>query len=133
MSNKKNIYLDSFLHTLKILVKEASAYIPDDPNIYRANKRCMLAIQMEPLLTFNKVGSYLYKYRDYIYDSSTENLLLKLDFSEEVKNSEEYADICKLIIEELKRCLSKMDDDKKTYYRKMVCSLLDDYLEYNCA
>lgn len=132
--NKKTSYLDSFLHTLKILIKEGLKYIPDDPKIYRINKRVMLAIQYDPLFTFNKVGSYLYKYKDFVYDSTTEDLLIKWNFENEAENQDkEVEDVSILVISELRRCLSKMNDDQKKYYRKLVSSLLDDYVEYNCC
>lgn len=132
MSNKSE-YIDSFLHTLKMVIKEAMNYIPDDPRVYRVNKRIMLIIQMDPLFTFNKVGSYLYKYRDFIYDASTEELLLKWDFIEAYdENDKELEDVSLLIISEFKRCMQKMNPDQKDYYRKMVASLLDDYIEYTC-
>lgn len=132
-NNKKNTYVDSFLHTLKILIKEAMNYIPEDPKVYRVNKRVMLAIQFDPGFTFNKVGSYLYKYRDFIYDSSTEDLLLKWEFVEAFdEDDKELEDVSLLVISELKRCMIKMNPEQKDYYRKMVSSLLDDYIEYTC-
>lgn len=116
-----------------MVIKEAMNYIPDDPRVYRVNKRIMLIIQMDPLFTFNKVGSYLYKYRDFIYDASTEELLLKWDFIEAYdENDKELEDVSLLIISEFKRCMQKMNPDQKDYYRKMVASLLDDYIEYTC-
>lgn len=131
--DKKNEFLDSFLHNLKILIKECLNYIPDDPKIYRMNKRIMMAIQYEPLFTFNKVGSYLYKYKDFIYDSSTEELLMKWEFEEALDNDDkEVEDVSLLVISELKRCMISMDNEQKKYYRGIVSSLLDDYLEYNC-
>ena len=131
--DKKNKYIDSFLHNLKILIKEAQSFIPDDPKIYRINKRIMLAIQLDPSFTFNKVGSYLYKYRDFIYDSTTEELLLKWDFVEAYdENDKELEDVSLLVINELKRCMSKMTKEQKDHYRKLVANLLDDYIEYVC-
>lgn len=131
--DKKNKYVDSFLHTLRIVIKEAMAYIPDDPRVYRVNKRIMLAIQMDPLFTFNKVGTNLYKYRNFIYDASTEDLLLKWDFIEAYdENDKELEDVSLLVISEFKRVLVKMNKEQKDYYRKMVSSLLDDYIEYTC-
>lgn len=131
--NKKNTIIDSFLHTLKILIKEAMNYIPEDPKVYRVNKRVMLAIQYDPGFTFNKVGSTLYKYRDLIYDASTEDLLYKWDFVEAYdEEDKELEDVSLLVISELKRCMSKMNKEQKDYYRKMVINLLDDYIEYTC-
>jgi len=133
INDKKNVYIDSFLHNLKIVIKEAMNFIPDDPKVYRVNKRIMLAIQMDPLFTFNKVGGYLYKYRNFIYDASTEDLLLKWEFAEAYdEEDKELEDVSLLVISEIKRCLIKMDTEQKNYYRKMVSSLLDDYIEYTC-
>ncbi len=131
-SNNKNKYIDSFLHNLKIIIKEALNYIPDDPKIYRVNKRIMLAIQYDPAFTFEKVGSYLYKYKDFIYDSSTEDLLLAWEFPEAKSKDKEIEDVSILVISELKRCLMNMNKEQRDYYRKLVSSLLDDYLEYKC-
>lgn len=131
--DNKNKFIDSFLHNLKIIIKEAMNYIPDDPRVYRVNKRIMLAIQMDPLFTFNKVGANLYKYRNFIYDASTEDLLLTWDFVEAYdKNDKELEDVSLLVISEFKRVMVKMNKEQKDYYRKMVASLLDDYIEYTC-
>lgn len=123
-------YIDSFLHNLKIIIKETSALLPNDPLLYRVNKRITLAIQYDPLLVFNKVGEYLYKYRNFVYDATTERLLLEWDFTETEKIEPEKEDIIKLIISQLKKCLISMDDDGRKFFRKLTCSLLDDYLEY---
>ena len=132
--NKKKEYIDSFLHILKILIKEGQNYIPDDPRVYRVNKRIMLAIQYDPLTTFNTVGPRLYKYRKFIYDASTEDLLLELDFEEAYnEKNKELEDTTLLVISEFKRCLKNMNDDQKKYYRKLVAELLDNYIEYNCS
>lgn len=131
--DNKNKFIDSFLHNLKIIIKEALTYIPDDPRVYRVNKRIMLAIQVDPLFTFNKVGGNLYKYRNFIYDASTEDLLLKWDFVEAYdKNDKELEDVSLLVISEFKRVMVKMNNEQKNYYRKMVANLLDDYIEYTC-
>jgi hypothetical protein len=135
MSNdKKHIYVDSFLHNLKVLIKEVMVYLPtSDPKVYRINKRIMLAIQLDPAMCFNKVGSYLYKYRKFIYDASTEELLLQWDFIEAYdEDDKELEDVSLLVIAELKKCMSKMNKEQKDYYRAMVASLLDDYIEYTC-
>lgn len=132
-TNKKVEILESFLHILKGIVKEIVEHIPDDPKIYRIHKRIMLAIDYHPEFTFNKVGSYLYKYRNFIYDSSTEDLLLQWDFVEAYnKKDKEVEDVSLLIISELKRHMMLMNKEQKDYYRQMVVDLLDNYIEYTC-
>lgn len=132
--DKKHIYVDSFLQNLRIVIKEALAIVPEDPRIYRINKRIMLAIQMEPGLTINKVGELLYKYKDFIYDASTEDLMFQWDFSKEIiTDSKETEDVALMVMFELKRALQSMSLDQRKYYRAMIISLLDDYLEYKCA
>jgi hypothetical protein len=132
MANKLK-FIDSFLHNLKILIKEASTLVPDDPLIYRINKQAMLCIQYDPSYAFNKVGEKLYKYKDFIYDTSTESDLKDWNF-EDVDNIEdkETQDGASMIISELKRCLTTLDQEKKIFYRSLFVSLLDDYLEYKC-
>jgi hypothetical protein len=134
MYNNKNKFIDSFLHNLKILIKECMTYIPNnDPKIYRINKRIMLAIQFDPLFTFNKVGSYLYKYRNFIYDASTEEMLLNWNFVEVYdEDDKELEDVSIMVILELKKCMNNMNLEQKNYYRSLVANLLDDYIEYTC-
>lgn len=125
--------VDSFLHNLKILIKEASTLVSEDPLIYRINKQAMLCIQYDPSYAFNSVGEKLYKYKDFIYDDSTESLLTEWDFNEVNNiNDKEIQDGASMIISELKRCLTTIDKDKKIFYRSLFVNLLDDYIEYKC-
>jgi len=137
-NNEGHKFVDNFLYTLRLLIKETTGFIrSNDPDviakIHRINKRINLAINSEPGMVFNKVGPYLYKYRDFIYDESTEDKLINWDFVE-VKESDdkETEDISIMIISELKRCFSNMNTEQKKYYRNMVISLLDNYIEYTC-
>lgn len=124
-------HIDSFLHNLKLIIKETTSLLPNDPMIYRVNKRLSLAIQYDPLYIFNKVGEYLYKYRTFVYDESTENLLLEWKFEEtkDIKNPE-IEDITILLISQLKMCLQKMNVQGKSFFRKLTSELLDSYIEY---
>ena len=131
MNNKKYGFIDSFLHTLKILIKEGNSLLPDDPNIYRMNKRISFIIYADPLYSFTTVGQYLYKYKDFIYDASTEDLLIKLEFSEAYDDDDkEREEVSLLIISELKKCLISSNEDQKKFYRQLVIDLLDYYIEY---
>lgn len=130
---EKHEHGDRFIHDLRILIKEAMTFIPEDPRIYRVNKRIMLAIQVEPGIVINKVGELLYKYRDFIYDASTEDLLIQWDFSKDIiADDKESEDVSILVISELKRALQAMTDTQKKYYRETIINLLDSYLEYKC-
>ena len=131
-SKQINKYVDSFLHNLKITIKEAANLLPDNPNLYRANKRIGLVIQYEPKIVIDKVGEMLFKYKDFVYDATTEELLLQWNFSEDIKTLDEPddADLATLIICELKLCIQKLDECQKMFFRKQICDLLDDYLEY---
>lgn len=127
-----NQYIDSFLHNLKIIIKETSTLLPNDPIIYRTNKRLMLAIQYDPLYVFNTVGEYLYSYKDFVYDASTEDLLMEWDFQKEVKEvgDPEVEEVAVLLIGQIKKCLRAMKEDEKKIFRKLTSELLDDYIEY---
>jgi hypothetical protein len=126
-------HIDSFLHNLKIIIKETSQLLPNDPIIYRTNKRLLLAIQYDPLRVFTIVGKYLYKYKDFVYDATTEDLLFNTDFSKEVQNVKdtEVGEIALLLIDQIKKCLMAMPDHEKKIFRKLTSELLDDYIEYN--
>lgn len=128
-------HIDSFLHNLKIIIKETSQLLPNDPIIYRTNKRLLLAIQYDPLRVFTIVGKYLYKYKDFVYDATTEDLLFNTDFSKEVQNVKdtEVGEIALLLIDQIKKCLMAMPDREKKIFRKLTCELLDDYIEYNVS
>lgn len=126
-------HIDSFLHTLKILIKEASTLVPEDPAIYRINKQAMLCIQYDPSYVFNSVGEKLYKYKKFIYDDTTESELSNWNFDEvDTINDKEIQDGTTMIISELKRCLNTIDKEKKIFYRSLFVNLLDDYIEYKC-
>lgn len=125
-------YVDSFLHNLKIVIKETNNLLPNDPVLYRVTKRINAVIHVDPLLVFNNVGTYLFKYKDFVYDKSTEDLLMEWDFIEtEMSNpNNENKDIVQIIIYNLKICLKNMDNNGKEFFRALICQLLDDYLEY---
>jgi hypothetical protein len=126
-------YIDSFLHTLKIVIKEASNLLPNDPGLYRANKRINLIIQYQPKLAFEKVGEMLYRYHKFVYDSSTEDLLLEWNFKEVELLDNEDTDMASLIIAELKLCFKTLNTEQKIFFRKQICDLLDDYLDYQVS
>ena len=128
-------YINIFLHKLKILIKEATILLPNDPNMIRTNKRVMLAIQYSPLQVVNTVGSYLYKYKDFVYNESLENSLLECKFETEVSliNNSDTESITKIIIDKLKLCLRNMDDNRKQFFRQLTVDLLDAYLEYQIS
>lgn len=131
--DKKHEYVNTFLHTIKILIKEVSQYIPDNPNLYRIKKRIALAIELDPNSVFQKVGKKLYKYKEFIYDESTEDFLIQHEFPEVAnENDKEIEDASTLIINELKKAMKVINSDQKKYYRQMVISLLDIYIEYTC-
>jgi hypothetical protein len=131
MSKPQLKIVDNFLHNLKIIIKEVSELLPNDPQLYRANKRILLAIQYSPLEVLNTVGLYLYKYKDFVYDPSTEGSLINYEFMElHTINNVDVETISTLLISEIKKCVIKMDMEGKLFFRKLVISLLDDYIEY---
>lgn len=125
-------HINSFLQKLKIIIKHTTEILPNDPVIYRINKRLLLAIQFDPIKVFNKVGEQLYKYRNFVYDESTEKLLLEWDFieSKDISNTDD-ENIASLLISQLKECLKQMDEKSKIFFRKLTIELLDEFLEYS--
>jgi hypothetical protein len=63
-------------------------------------------------MVIDKVGEMLFKYKDFVYDATTEELLLQWNFSEDIKTLDEPddADLATLIICELKLCIQKLDE-----------------------
>jgi len=128
MCDKKiNEHVDTFLHNFKVLIKEIYAVLPNNPNIYRANKRIHLLIMVDPRIIIEKVGEKLFKYKDSIYDDDIEKLSKKINM-EIVDTST--ADLATLLVEEIKICLSTLSENQKRFFRKLLCDLLDEYLEY---
>lgn len=131
IENDKKQIIDRILHNLRTTIKEAQALKPDDPNFYRAVKRVNLAIQYEPLLVVNRIGEYLFKYKHFVYDEASDNAILEWEFAEtSTISNPEVADITVLVITQLKTCARELDVNGRTFFRKLMIELLDDYLEF---
>ena len=53
-------FVESFNHGLKILVRDLIKRYPSDSIVFRAHKRVMTIIAIDPLFAINEVGPYLY-------------------------------------------------------------------------
>lgn len=127
-SKKINEHVNSFLHNLKILVKEAYIVLPNNPNIYRANKRIHLLITLDPKMIIEKVGEKLFKYKDLIYNPNIDQIAHQLTFSEDI--DPDSADLATLLISEITTCITTLTSNQKEFFRNILTDLLDDYLEY---
>lgn len=128
-------FVESFNHGLKILVRDLIKRYPTDSVVFRAHKRVMTIIAIDPLFAINEVGPYLYSYRNQIYNldqETIESFFFESDFDEELKASvdQEKADMVSYIIPKAKECARSLPPAEKKEYRELVVSLLDDYIEY---
>jgi hypothetical protein len=124
-------YVESFNHGLKILARDLVKRYPTDAMIFRAHRRAMTVMSIDPLLVINEVGPYLYSYRDQLY-AFDEEFFLENTFDDELKASvnQEKADMVSYIIPKAKECARALPPAEKEEYKAIVISLLDDYIEY---
>jgi hypothetical protein len=130
-------FVESFNHNLKVLARDLAKQFPNDAMVFRAQKRAMTVIAVDPLFVIDAVGPYLYSYREQIYnlDENAEAFFLENDFDAELKASvnQEKADMVSYLIPKAKECARALPPNEKEEYKALVVSLLDDYIEYLAA
>lgn len=129
MSEDKKI-IDKGLRFINILVKNLANDLKTSPELQRTQKRINLAIQYDPLTSFNTVGRFLFKYKDLVHSElSDDNDILVRDFPE-VYNSNTDIDANLLIMAELKLLYKDSDKQTRKDYRDLLVNILDLYLDY---
>jgi len=132
-------YVEQFNHNLKVLTRDLARRYPADAMVYRAEKRVMGVVDLDPLFVIEAVGPYLYQYREQIYaltDKSKvgaiEAFFMENTFDSELKTSvnQEKADMVSYIIPKAKECARSLQPADKQQYIDIVVALLDDYIEY---
>lgn len=134
------VYVEAFNRDLKTLTRDVVERYPEDATIYRAEKRVMLAINADPLFVINSVGQYLFAYRDQIYalesgGMDAERFFLDSSYDSEIREgvNKEKIDLVNYIMPKMKECVLGLDGDEKAAYKRLVVSLLDNYIEYLTA
>lgn len=125
--------VEHFNHTLKLLTCDLAKRYPDDAIVARAKKRALLVVSLKPMYPINKVGAYLYNYRDQIYNfnDSTINFFIENTFENEVRNCDPAkVDMISYIIPKAKECALSLPPAEMEVYKSLIVSLLDDYIEY---
>lgn len=127
-------HVESFNHHLKVLARDLARRYPADAMVFRAQKRIMTAIAIDPLSVIKKVGPYLYSYREQIYnlDDDAEAFFLENTFDAELKSgvSQEKVDMLSYLIPKAKECARSLPSEDKKEYAVLVTAMLDDYIEY---
>ena len=125
-------YAERFNHNLKLLAHDLLKRYPNDAKIYRAEKRIMFVISVEPLAVIECSGPYLYQYRNQIYDGAMTSFFLENEFDGDINASVdvEKADMVAYIIPKAKECMRNLDAETLEVYKELVINLLDDYIEY---
>jgi hypothetical protein len=130
-------YVEAFNHNLKVLARDLAKRYPADAMVFRAQKRVMTVIAVDPLFVIDSVGPYLNNYREQIYnlDEKAESFFLENDFDTELKASvnQEKADMVSYLIPKAKECARTLPPNEKEEYKALVVALLDDYIEYLAA
>lgn len=127
-------YVESFNHNLKIITREIVKRCPADATIYRAQKRIMTVLALEPMFAIKQIGPYLYTYRDKLFNfnDDVESFFLENDFDTELKDSvnQGRVDMTAYIIPKAKDCIRSLPPDEKKEYYDLIVKLLEDYIEY---
>jgi hypothetical protein len=131
-------FVDSFCHTIKIITTDLMRRFPEDPVVYRAHKRIITIIGIDPKAVIDICGPYLYQYRDKIYSEDVDessSFFIENDYDREIKENTggEKLELAKYIIPKMKECAVSLPYDEKKQYKDFASNLLDDYIEYLAA
>ena len=131
-------HINNFCHTIKIITTDLMRRFPEDPIVYRAHKRVITIIGIDPKLVIDICGPYLYQYRDKIYADDVDessSFFIENEYDREIKESSggEKLELAKYIIPKMKECALTLPYDEKKQYKDFATNLLDDYIEYLAA
>jgi len=131
-------FVHSFCNTLKIISTDLMRRFPQDPIVYRAHKRIITIIGIDPKLVIDICGPYLYQYRDKIYSEDVDessSFFIENDYDREIKENTggEKLELATYIIPKMKECALSLPFDEKKQYKDFASDLLDDYIEYLAA
>jgi len=131
-------FVNNFCHTIKIITTDLMRRFPDDPVVYRAHKRIITIISIDPKMVIDLCGPYLYQYRDKIYSEDVDessSFFIENEYDKEIKESSggEKLELAKYIIPKMKECALSLPFDEKKQYKEFASNLLDDYIEYIAA
>lgn len=131
-------YVNGFCHTIKVITTDLMRRFPEDPVVYRAHKRIVTIIGIDPKMVIDICGPYLYQYRDKIYSDDIDessSFFIENDYDREIKESSggEKLELAQYIIPKMKECALSLPYDEKKQYKEFASNLLDDYIEYLAA
>jgi len=131
-------YVNGFCHTIKVITTDLMRRFPEDPVVYRAHKRIITIIGIDPKMVIDICGPYLYQYRDKIYSDDVDessSFFIENEYDREIKESSggEKLELAQYIIPKMKECALTLPLDEKRQYKEFAINLLDDYIEYVAA
>jgi hypothetical protein len=131
-------YVNGFCHTIKVITTDLMRRFPEDPVVYRAHKRIVTIIGIDPKMVIDICGPYLYQYRDKIYSDDVDessSFFIENEYDKEIKeySGGEKLELAKYIIPKMKECALTLPYDEKKQYKEFASTLLDDYIEYLAA
>jgi hypothetical protein len=125
--------VEAFVSTLRTLTADLVRRRPEDATIWRANRRILTGISVDPLAVVRAVGPYLFKYREQIYnfDEDVEAFFLENDYDDELMAGVERdkVDLAAYIIPVVKQIARDLPREDKQPYVDAVVELLDVYIE----
>ena len=124
-----------FNDNLKMLTKDLGVRFPNDPVVYRATSRIMMALSVLPMVIIESAGPYLYQYRAIIYNTEYAEAIKFFaanDFDKEVRRAKGADDksMIEYIIVKTKDLIPILPENEKKQYMDIVIDLLDNYIEY---
>ena len=129
--------IEEFNKIIKIITRNVVKKFPNDPTISRIQKRISIITDINPVLVIEKVGQYLYKYRDKIYkltsNKDAEMFFLDntyaTDFNKANASKSDIETIVYLVTK-LKELGRSLPEYEKMQYKQYVIDMLDMYIFY---
>ena len=131
--NEITEYVTKFNRIIKQLVCDLANRNPNDVDIRRFKDRTNIAIREAPVIVIDKMGPYLYKYKEKIF-CGDRSFFIENDYDKEVKqsNSNKNINYVKKIIFKIKVVFKELNENEKDEYIDKITKLLDIYIEYYC-
>lgn len=124
-------HLHDFNRAINSLSTHLVTTFPDDPLIFRTQKRIATATNELPEVVLGEVGPILYKYREQIYSGDL-RFFLENEYEDHYANAvnQEKVDLCLYIIPKIKEAVRSLGPEDVKNYHKRITALLDSYVEY---
>lgn len=126
--------VDAFNRGIKLLVSDLHERNKNDVTVYRVKTKVFAAVEVQPVLVVDIVGSYLLPYAEHIYADvdKAERFFIDNRFDGELAEAvdKEKRDYSQYVIPLVQKAWRSLSPGEKAGYRARVQGLLTDYLDY---